>query len=113
MANTGSFCHFCFLFFFLSGGGRRILQEIDSLKTTHMLEYLVFPSDLVQVTTHRRIAGAPIQWAVVLFPDRCSLRHPVNVHGLFSFGGAGSMGRRCGQGREGHCSIFIKLLLHS
>jgi len=33
-ANTGSFCHF--LFFFLSGSGRRILQEIDSLKTTHV-----------------------------------------------------------------------------
>lgn len=76
-----------------------------------MLEYLVFPSDLVQVTTHRRIAGAPGLWAVVLFPDRCSLRHPVNVHGLFSFGGAGSMGRRCGQGREGHCSIFIVITM--
>lgn len=75
-----------------------------------MLEYLIIPSDLVQVTTHLRTAGMPGQWGAVLFPDQCSLCQPGNVHGLFSLAVKAVQGKHCGQGREGQCSIFINLL---
>lgn len=96
-----------FVCFFLSGGGRRILQETDHLETTHMLEYLVIPSDLVLVTTHLRTEGMPHQWRVVLFPDQCCPHHPVNVHGLFPLVAQAAQGSVVGRG--GRVSVLFLL----
>lgn len=90
---------------FASFGGGSRLQEIDSLKTTQMLEHVVTP-DLVRVTTtgqHRCPAGGEY-----LFPDQCSLYHPVDAHGRFSLA-VWVRRRHSGWGKEGQRSN-VKLL---
>lgn len=52
-------------------------------KPTQMFEDLVISPDRVQVTVNMRMAWMPSRWGVALFPDRCSLHHPVHVCGLF------------------------------
>lgn len=100
-ASTGSSSHFRYFWWW-----QQVTKEIDSLKTTQILQYLVITPDLVQMTTHRA-PQMPSWWGGTV-SSPVPHRHPGNAHGLFSL--AVWVGRRHSErGREGQCLIF-KLL---
>jgi len=94
-----------FFFFFLSGSGRRILQEIDSLKTTHVRildnSFRSSPSDHSPKDSRnaRPVGNCSVSWPVFPLPS-CKCSWP-----LF-FGSEGSAGEALWAGQGGSVFYF-------